>query len=146
MFHISSSLLPCKQILGYCNSIMTLHHLAYLQQVSDILESSCKPLAARLGFIAKKIASKHVIHIKGIDAPKLRRCKACQAPITVSDVKFNRKQIVASCSLCKFQKRYGQQARKRKNTIKRKEDGRNRKKNQKRRRRKKQREGDQKID
>ena len=71
-----------------------------------MLEDKHKPLAARLGFIAKKIASKHLVHIKGLDPPKLRRCKACQAPITCEDVKSKRKLLVITCSLCGIKRHY----------------------------------------
>lgn len=112
---------------------MTYHeHLAYLQQVSDLVESHSKPLAARLGFIAKKICAKHTVHISGLDAPKLRKCKACYAPITVDDIKFQDKQLLVKCSLCGIQRRYGQKISSRKSTRRTKEE-----KKPKRRRRKK---------
>lgn len=85
---------------------MTFLHLAYLQQVSDLLEDQHKPLAARLGFIASKISSKHLVHVNGADPPKLRRCKACQAPITCDNVRPEARKILVKCSLCGFQRRY----------------------------------------
>lgn len=85
---------------------MTFVHLAYLQQVSELLEDKHKPIAARLGFIAKKIASKHLVHIKGTDSPKLRRCKACQAPITCADVKSKNGSLHVRCPLCGVERKY----------------------------------------
>lgn len=84
----------------------TLAHLAYLQQASDLLEDKHKPLAARLGFIAKKISTKHLVHSNGADPPKLRHCKACQAPITCEDVKSKRKSLNIKCSLCGLTRKY----------------------------------------
>lgn len=77
-------------------------NLAYLQQISDLIEDKHKPLAAQYGYIAKKIALKSVVSIKGSDPPKSRRCKACQAPITCDNVKIKKKKIFASCSLCGY--------------------------------------------
>lgn len=84
---------------------MTLHHLAYLQQVSELIEDKHKPLAARFGFIAKKISSKHMIHIRGFDPPKLRRCKACQAPITCDNIKSKDHSLRVGCSLCGYKRK-----------------------------------------
>lgn len=85
---------------------MTFLHLAYLQQVSDLLEDKHKPLAARLGYIAKKISTKHLIHTNGADQPKLRRCKACYAPITTDNIKSRRRKLLIHCSLCGFKRKY----------------------------------------
>lgn len=85
---------------------MTLLHLAYLQDISDILEANHKPLAARLGFIAKKISCKHLVHIKGSEPSKLRRCKSCQAPITSDNVKSKDKALKVTCSLCGFSRHF----------------------------------------
>lgn len=82
-------------------------HLSYLQQVSDLLQDKHKRLAARLGYIAKKIQQKHVVHIKGIDAPRLRKCKACQGPLNVEDIRHEVQWIVVKCPLCSLTKRYG---------------------------------------
>lgn len=84
----------------------TNHHLSYLQQLSDLLEDKHKPLAARFGYIAKKIASKHVVHINGADPPKLRHCFCCHAPITSSDVRCNGAKLFIECSLCGQRRRY----------------------------------------
>lgn len=85
---------------------MTFLHLAYLQQVSDLLEERHQPLAARLGFIASKISAKHLVHVNGADTPKLRRCKACQAPITCDDIRSAKKKIFVKCSLCGLERHY----------------------------------------
>lgn len=81
-------------------------HLAYLQQVSEILEDEHKRLAARLGYIAKKISAKYVIHVNGVDTPKLRRCKVCQSQITLGEIHYKSKTIHIKCSLCGTQRRY----------------------------------------
>lgn len=81
-------------------------HLSYLQQLSELLEDKTKSQAARLGFIAKQIQEKHVIHINGADTPKLRRCKACHGPITCDDVINKKKNLTIKCSLCGNTKRY----------------------------------------
>lgn len=92
-------------------------HLSYLQQVSDLLENEHKPLAARLSFIAKKISSKHQIHINGADVPKLRHCKACQAPITCDNIRSKSKSLVVKCSLCGFTKSYSHKSKEVKKEI-----------------------------
>lgn len=86
--------------------IMTHLHLSYLQQVSDLLEDQHKPLAAKLGYIAKKIASKHVVHTSGTDSLKLRHCQSCQAPITCTDTKCDKGKLILKCSLCGNTRRY----------------------------------------
>lgn len=82
-------------------------HLSYLQQLSDLLEDKHKTQAARLNYIAKQICEKHVVHISGYDPPKLKRCKACQAPILSDDLLIENKMLVKKCSLCGFKRRYG---------------------------------------
>ena len=85
---------------------MTLHHLAYLQQLSDLLEDKHKPLAAHYGYIAREIAYKHVVHSSGLDSPKLRHCRACQTPITSSDVKCDDGKLHIRCPLCGLSRNY----------------------------------------
>lgn len=83
-----------------------LHQLAYLQQVCEILADDHKQLAARLGYIEKKIVNKHNIHIRGFDPPKLRRCKRCLAAITPPDVAARRGTIVVRCPLCDLVRKF----------------------------------------
>lgn len=85
---------------------MNLYHLSYLQQASELLEDEHKPVAAKLGYIAKKVAARFTIHTQGADPPKLRRCKACQAPITSGDLRVADKRLVARCSLCGFKRHF----------------------------------------
>lgn len=82
-------------------------NLAYLQQISEIIEDKHKPLAAQYGYIAKKIALKNLVSITGSDPPKLKRCKACQAPINCDNVRTKKKKIVVTCSLCKYSRPVG---------------------------------------
>lgn len=75
-------------------------HLSYLQQLSDLLEDKHKSQAARLGYIAKQIREKYVVHINGADTPKLTRCKVCHGPITCDNVYMRKKKQFVKCSLC----------------------------------------------
>lgn len=77
-------------------------HLAYLQQVSQLINDKHKPLAAYYAYISKKIELKHLVHIRGADPPKTSRCKACQAPITCDNIQSRAKKLVVKCSLCGF--------------------------------------------
>lgn len=85
---------------------MNLNHLSYLQQVSDLIEDDHKSLAAHYGYIAKKIASKNVIHLSGIDPSRLRHCAACQAPITSRDLKNDKGKLNVKCTLCGLKRSY----------------------------------------
>lgn len=90
---------------------MTLLHLAYLQQLSELLDNH-KPLAARYGYIANEIAQKFTVHTKGVDAPKLLHCFACQAPITCSNIKPKGGKIIVHCDLCDLRRHYSISRRK----------------------------------
>lgn len=87
---------------------MAAHHnqLSYLQQASDILQDKYKRLAARLGYTAKLIQLGHQVHVKGIDAPRLRRCKACHAPLGFDNIRHEERWLYIKCSLCGVQRKY----------------------------------------
>lgn len=85
---------------------MTYLHLAYLQQLSQLLGHQHKNLAGRLGYIAKKISQKHVVHTNGADLPKLFLCKACQTPVDVRDVQSKGKKTILKCPSCGFKRSY----------------------------------------
>lgn len=108
-FFITRIILHCifEPISSFISSMGQYLHLSYLQQVSDLLRSEHLGLAARLGYIAKKIQQKHLVHIKGIDAPRLRKCKTCQAPLNVEDIRHEQQWILVKCPLCGLIKRYG---------------------------------------
>lgn len=83
-------------------------HLEYLDQLSGLLKEEHPSQAARLGYIAKQICEKHVIHIDGVDTPKLVRCKACRVPITSECVMMTKeKQFKVKCRTCGHLRRYG---------------------------------------
>lgn len=83
------------------------HQLSYLQQIGDLLKDKYKPVAARLGYISKLIQLGQQVHVKGTDAPRLTRCKACHAPINFDDIHHEKQWIRITCSLCGIQRKYG---------------------------------------
>lgn len=87
-------------------SKIVFEHLSYLHQVSDLLQDKLKSQAARLGHIAKEVQLKYVVHIRGSDPPKLRRCKACQSPLGCDNIGVKGSFIEAKCPLCGLRKKF----------------------------------------
>lgn len=92
-------------------------HLQYLDTLSEVLGDKHPSQAARLGYIAKQVCEKHVVHIRGVDAPKLLRCKACRAFINIDSIKSTKsKTIEVRCNLCNQSRFYGLTKKKTKNS------------------------------